>query len=106
MIDWEHFSSTLIPKGFDALNLIYEQIYILMLNHKINHKVVSHANLMLKKLYDYDCLDKEYFKNPLKTTQGYITNNLEIWGEQVSKLPIMKIDHFQCVELDSAIHVL
>lgn len=105
VIDWEHFSSNPMPKGFDALNLIYEQIYILMLNQKINQQVFSHANSMLRKLHDYDCLDKEYFKNPLKIAQGYIANNLEIWGEQVSKLPIMKINSPQCVDLDCKINI-
>ena len=105
VIDWEHFSSNLIPKGFDALNLIYEQIYILMLNKKINHKVISHANLMLRKLYDSECLHKAYFKNPLKTVQGYIANNLEIWGAQVSKLPIMQLDSPQCSALDGEIYM-
>jgi hypothetical protein len=105
IIDWEHFSYTSIPKGFDALNLIYEQLYILMFNGKLGRKVILHANSMLKKICDHDCLDRVYLESPLETCRYYISNNLEVWGDQVHKLPIMKFDPSRVKEIDSLISI-
>lgn len=103
IIDWEHFSDAKIPKGFDALNLIYEQLYILLCKKKLRHQVINHANLMLKNLYDCRCLDKTYWDSPLITARNYILNNQYIWGAQLSKLPILKITASQAQELDAVI---
>lgn len=105
IIDWEHFSNVRIPKGFDALNLIYEQLYMLSLKQKIDQKVISHANFMLEKIFNNKCLDKEFFIEPLKTTQKYILDNKIIWENQIDKLPIMKFDPFQSEEIDLAINI-
>ncbi len=105
IIDWEHFTQSNIPKGFDALNLIYEQIYILTLKQKISSKVICHANEMLKRLESSDCLDKKFFYAPLDTMQEYLSDNSHVWGAQLSKLPIMKFNKLECNNLDSKINL-
>ena len=105
IIDWEHFTPSNIPKGFDALNLIYEQIYILSLKQEISSKVICHANEMLKSLKINDCLDKKFFNAPLDTMQEYLSDNSQIWGKQLNKLPVMKFNKLECNNLDSKINL-
>jgi len=105
IIDWEHFTYSNIPKGFDALNLLYEQIYILSLKQNISSRVIYHANAMLKRLEISDCLDKIFFNAPLDTMQEYLSDNSHIWGKQLNKLPIMKFDKLECSNLDSKINL-
>lgn len=105
IIDWEHYSETIIPKGFDALNLIYEQIYMFSLIGNIDKKVIDHANLMLSYLYENNCIDEVFWEAPLGTARQYILNNQYIWGRQISKLPIMKINIKQAENLDSLINL-
>ena len=105
IIDWEHFTYSNIPKGFDALNLIYEQVYILSLKQKLSSKIIYHANEMLKRLKFSDCLDKIFFNSPLDAMQESLSDNSHIWGKQLSKLPIMKFNKFECNNLDSKINL-
>ena len=44
IIDWEHFSLKGMPKGFDALNLIYEQLYIFLRYKNLNKQIVDSLN--------------------------------------------------------------
>ena len=105
IIDWEHFSHSLLPIGFDALNLIYEQLYILINNRKINDSVIKDVNSKLKKLHSNECLDKCFFEKPLLKLHELIYLNKDIWGNQISKLPIMKITQSQLKELDKLIYL-
>ena len=103
VLDWEHFSEVDIPIGFDALNLIYEQVYISLVRGELNSEVVHHANLMMRKLYERRCLHKTYFNEPLKTLQKYIAKNPLVWGTQASKLPILKLRLQEVTLLDCSI---
>jgi hypothetical protein len=106
IIDWEHFTNINLPKGFDALNLIYEQIYILSLKNMVCSNVILHANEMLERLKVRHCLDKIFFNSPLHTMQQYFLDNSYIWGKQLSKLPIMKFNKAECNILDNKINLL
>ena len=103
IIDWEHFSEVEIPIGFHALNLIYEQLYMFLRRKELTQGVISHANSMIRKLYDCGCLHETYSYRPLQSAQNYILNNLDIWGAQMSKLPILKISPSKAKELDALI---
>jgi hypothetical protein len=105
IIDWEHFSEVDIPIGFDALNLIYEQLYMLLRLRKLSKNVVGHANSMLKNLFDCGCLDNVYAEAPLTTLRQYVLANMDIWGSQSSKLPILNITPSKARELDRSIKV-
>ncbi len=101
IIDWEHFSQEKIPKGFDALNLIYEQLYILLRKERLNDPIKEHVNLMFRDLYNCNCIDEVFWKNPLMTIRRFILDNRRIWGVQLTKLPVLKITPLQVIELDA-----
>lgn len=100
IIDWEHFSESNIPIGFDALNLIYEQLYFLPSSKRLDDDILDHAISMLKKLNDLNCLDKKYWNTPLFTLRRFISSNSEIWGSQIHKLPVMKLSDIDVEKLD------
>jgi len=100
IIDWEHFSRINIPIGFDALNLIYEQLYFMLPNTRLDNEIIEHAKLMLENLSNLKCLDKTYWNKPLLTTRNYISSNAGIWGAQIHKLPIMKLTPLEVHEID------
>jgi len=100
IIDWEHFSRINIPIGFDALNLIYEQLYFMLPNQRLDNEIIEHAKLMLENLSKLKCLDKIYWDKPLLTTRNYISSNAGIWGAQIQKLPIMKLTPLEVDEID------
>lgn len=103
IIDWEHFSNTSIPVGFDMLNLVYEQLYMLSLRNSIGTDVVESVKEMLAKLCVADCMDETFFGRPLKILRQFILGNGELWGEQLNKLPVLKFTERQVDELDSMI---
>jgi len=105
MIDWEHFSNAPIPIGFDMLNLVYEQLYMLSLRNGIDGNVVKDAKEMLFKLRTAGCLDKVFFERPLETLRHFILNNDVLWGEQLNKLPVMKFSRSQIDKLDNMIFI-
>ena len=105
IIDWEHFSQKSLPIGFDALNLIFEQLYFLKKNTNLHHDAFNHARLMLKKLDEYNCLGEEYLNDPLSKMRNLIIRNKDIWGKQLKKLPIMKIDSDFALAIDNALCV-
>jgi len=104
-IDWEHFSNSILPIGFDALNLIYEQLYIYIKKNKLNENVINKVNHQLKTLYSYDCLNECFFKTPLIKLIELIETNKNIWGNQISKLPVMKITKAQVKEFDQKVYL-
>tara|TARA_B100000579_G_C22835666_1_gene858575 strand:- start:392 stop:1132 length:741 start_codon:yes stop_codon:yes gene_type:complete len=103
IIDWEHFSKKSIPIGFDALNLIFEQLFFSRADEKINSKVINHIRIMLKKLKKYHCLGEEFLSCPLSKMRNIIIKNSEIWGNQITKLPVMKIKPEDISKLDRII---
>ena len=106
IIDWEHFSLKGMPKGFDALNLIYEQLYIFLRYKNLNKQIVEHIKLMFNLLYKNECLDRVYWEGPLMVTRSFILNNQFIWGDQIQKLPILKIKTNQVKLLDKELRFI
>ena len=104
LIDWEHFSdSKKIPLGFDALNLIFEQLYFMNPVRRLNNKTIKHVESMFQFLVEAKCLNKIYWINPLSTMHEFVINNESIWGEQIDKLPIMMFTKKEIEEIDKKI---
>ena len=103
IIDWEHFSKKSIPIGFDALNLILDQLFFSGTDGIINSNVINHIRMMIKKLKKYHCLGEEFLISPLSEMRNIIINNSEIWGNQIKKLPVMKIKPEYILKLDQII---
>ena len=58
---------------------------------------------MLKKLKKYHCLGEEFLGCPLSKMRNIIIKNSEIWGNQITKLPVMKIKPEYISKLDRII---
>jgi len=106
IIDWEHFSKTNIPVGFDGVNLIMEQLYFFLKKKHFNEEVIKHINLMFRKMKESKSLDKIFWNKPLHNLTTIIRNQKNIWGHQVNKLPVMQfstkevslIDKLLCIK--------
>tara|TARA_B100000941_G_scaffold265618_1_gene220308 strand:+ start:124 stop:858 length:735 start_codon:yes stop_codon:yes gene_type:complete len=104
VIDWEHFTdSEKIPLGFDALNLIYEQLFFVKQTKRLNKKIVNHAKSMLQYLAETKCLDEIYWRHPLSAMHELIINNKFIWKKQLNKLPIMMFEKDEVDRIDKYI---
>lgn len=106
IIDWEHYTQGSFPIGFDALNLIYEQIYISLLSKPIEDRVIEHSKSMLLKLKSSNAIDRIFYQNPLGSMKKLFSDNSNIWGDQLNKLPIMSYSHSQCKNIDSIINLI
>tara|TARA_B100000401_G_scaffold363233_1_gene261098 strand:+ start:1632 stop:2363 length:732 start_codon:yes stop_codon:yes gene_type:complete len=103
IIDWEHFSRAKIPIGFDALNLIFEQIFFEDPKKRQDYRTIDHIRDLLKTMINSKCLDQIYFAKPLFNIRSVIANNKNIWGEQIKKLPVMKFSNSEVSYIDELI---
>ena len=77
IIDWEHFQKSVCPIGFDALNLIFEQLWFEEDNQRTKKNIIKELNLMIKYLRERNVLDPIFFENPLEKMTQFIKNNLK-----------------------------
>jgi len=100
IIDWEHSLSNLNLWGLDILNIYYESLFFSFHKNKL-----SEANkLSLIKVYKYLL---EIFNNNGKQIislsnliEIYRENNF-IWGNSISKLPVLKFNEKQILLIES-----
>ena len=91
ILDWEHFNKGIAPIGFDALFFLFQKIYTSSLKEKISEESLIHVKKMILYLEGHNCISKTY-------SSGYLFNLIRIiddiddliWGEQKSKIPIVK----------------
>ena len=88
IIDWEHFSLSGGPMGFDALYFLYEIMFFQ--RHKgVSYKTMDHIIKMIKLLDSNGCI-AQYFKSaPLSNLISFIKHDQTIWGTQKDKIPIL-----------------
>lgn len=95
IVDWQHFTLLDSFRGFDILNLIFEQLYfdyykknfIFSNRYKIFHKLLS----LIRYVYSQSMIDDYFLDSPLMKTREFINYNKEkIWNEQINKLPVIK----------------
>ena len=48
----------------------------------------------------------EFYQNPLGSMKKLFSDNSNIWGDQLNKLPIMSYSHSQCKNIDSIINLI
>ena len=99
VIDWEHFSLDVAPRGFDVLFLIFESIKIgcdskppSMSLLRLGEKLVSHAN-------DIGALDTIFEKNAFESFLLEQSKIISLWGEQKNKLPTNQFNQLQLSEM-------
>lgn len=101
IIDWEHFNQSVAPIGFDALNLIFEQLWFD--KKKLHSDTLLEIVKMIFLLKSKKCLSPLFLDNPLKKTIDFILNNPRIWKGQAMKLPITKFSVKEIKKIDKII---
>tara|TARA_B110000008_G_C16878813_1_gene527970 strand:+ start:387 stop:1148 length:762 start_codon:yes stop_codon:yes gene_type:complete len=101
IIDWEHFNQSVAPIGFDALNLIFEQLWFD--KKKLHSDTLFETVKMILLLKSKKCLSPLFLENPLNKTINFILNNPSIWKGQAMKLPITKFSAKEIKKIDKII---
>ena len=91
------------PIGFDALNLIFEQLWFEEDNQRTKKNIIKELNLMIKYLRERNVLDPIFFENPLEKMTQFIKNNLKFWNKQEKKLPVLKFSYEEINIIDKII---
>jgi hypothetical protein len=99
IIDWEHFNEAIAPIGFDALNLIFEQLWFD--KNKYKSVILNQLSEMLLLLKSKNCLSPLFCQNPLRKTIDFISTNSNIWKNQADKLPIKNFTDQEVIKIDS-----
>ena len=101
ILDWEHFTLNIGPLGFDALNFLFEQIWLEKENNNDLFEIVDEISYFYKTLKENKAIDEKYFsKSPLLSTVNFIKQNKNIWGLQVNKLPVLKFSKKEIKDID------
>jgi len=108
IIDWEHFSLSGAPWGFDALYLLFETLWFGMRKRKLpTKKEINIISYNIKILNVKNKLDTQIMKHPLRFVINFINNNSKLWGKQLSvfqnKLPIINFTTEQISIIDELI---
>lgn len=94
IIDWEHFTQSGGPWGFDLVNMLYESAYFSMKGNKmlekdeavfksLRHKISSRIN----ELNGFSC--------NILNLKNFIMKNKNIWDKLIHKLPCLKLSNEQ-----------
>ena len=104
-IDWEHFKNNAAPAGFDVLNCILELIYYEDFNNKdLLHLNLRHISKMINLLNNKKCLDVMFFQSPLLSMTSFMKANPHLWGDQISKFPVLKFSEYQVHYIDTCLN--
>lgn len=95
LLDWEHFSLSAAPIGFDALYLLFESLWF---DHPETVTLSSSAREFVKEQIQFlktnRCLDEVFGKTPLQSICHFMDQNAALWGEQFiqfrGKFPILR----------------
>lgn len=105
VIDWEHFSKTHIPWGFDVLYLIFESLFFSVRNNNLpSRSEIKMVVKLIKLLNKNNQLPDEFIANPLSSIIEIIEKNIFLWGKQLvdfrDKLPILLMGKTQVNNID------
>lgn len=90
IIDWGHFSLAGAPFGFDAYNLLFEQLWFSMKGRKKPRK--EELNILLENIKRLRALSADFFyfyDEPLFSVQKFIRTNFMLWNGQAYRLPAL-----------------
>jgi hypothetical protein len=95
IIDWEHFRLNAAPWGFDLVNLVYESAYHSFEGRNTLSLGDGQVFLEIRKAVSASIESSESFNCTLTGLRQFVENNVSIWGELITKLPIMKFSDAQ-----------
>jgi hypothetical protein len=90
IIDWEHFSPDAAPFGFDAYNLLFEQLWISMKGRKIPSK--AELNIVLDNIRiirSESAESSQFYDQPLACIRRFIKANDKIWRNCMDRLTVL-----------------
>ncbi len=107
IIDWEHFTVDAGPWGYDAVYLLYENLWFGMKGREepsFEEIDIIGRNLIILK--STGRLSAEIINQPLSFLKKFILDNYKIWGEQLlirPKLPILFFTDSQISKIDNLV---
>jgi hypothetical protein len=87
VIDWEHFSEKLSPKGFDVLYMIFEAIKIYCGTRKPDYYILNLGKNLIQYAHSVRVLDEIYANDVLGNFLVEQEKIDTIWGDQKGKVP-------------------
>ena len=106
IIDWEHFSLDGAPFGFDAYNLLFEQLWFSMKGRKSPKR--SELDVLLDNIRLIRSSSTElhfFYDRPLFSVQRFIKTNSRYWKNQIYRLPILLFNEERVTEIDKMIRL-
>jgi hypothetical protein len=104
IIDWEHFSLSSAPFGFDAYNLLFEQLGLSMKGRKIPSK--AELDILLDNIRLIRSASTEtsvFFDRILSSVQDFIKTNSKLWNKQIYRLPVLDFNEESVKMIDKMI---
>lgn len=104
IIDWEHFSLEGAPFGFDAYNLLFEQLWFSMKERKRPKKgeldiLLDNIRIIRVSL----AKSSMFYDQPLFSVQKFIRTNHKFWKNQIYRLPVLLFNQEQVMTIDKMI---
>ena len=104
IIDWEHFFLDTTPFGFDAYNLLFEQLFFAMKERKRPKRGELDVLLDNIRMIRSSPTDSSYFYDqPLFSVQRFIKTNSNIWKNQIHRLPVLLFNEESTRTIDKMI---
>lgn len=103
IIDWEHFSFDATPFGFDAYNLLFEQLWFSMKGRKSPRR--GELDILLDNIRVIRSSSKSsyFYDQPLFSVQRFIKTNAIFWKNQSFRLPVLLFDQERVRIIDKMI---
>jgi len=90
IIDWEHFSLDATPFGFDAYNLLFEQLWFAMRERKRPRRGEFDVLLDNIRMIRSSSKESSYFDDqPLFAVQRFVKTNSDFWKNQIHRFPAL-----------------
>jgi hypothetical protein len=105
IIDWEHFSLGGSPFGFDAYNLLFEQLWFSMKGRKRPKR--SELDILLDniKLLRSSTESHFFYDQPLFSVQRFIKTNSIYWKNKIHRLPVLNFKEEHAMIIDKMIRL-
>jgi len=106
IIDWEYFSLDAAPFGFDAYNLLFEQLWFSMKERKRPKR--SELDVLLDSIRLIRSSSTEshfFFDQPLFSVQRFIKTNSRFWKNQIHRFPALLFNEEQVGIIDKMIRL-
>lgn len=106
IIDWEHFSLDGAPFGFDAYNLLFDQLWFSMKGRERPTKSEIDVLLDNIRLIISSTAESHFFYDqPLFSLQKFTKSNSIFWKNQIHRLPALLFKEEQVEIIDKMIRL-